>query len=71
MMIDCVAYHKAALRRAKIFKDAKAPQLEDLANARVTVFRPLKTQDYGLVYHNDQLYVGRGTLQISLMLYCN
>ncbi|KAJ7182126.1 hypothetical protein C8R46DRAFT_826347, partial [Mycena filopes] len=49
----------AATKRKTVFTKAGVPNLAEVANARVTVFRPIRIGDYGVVLTTRGLMVGR------------
>jgi hypothetical protein len=58
-----VAYHccwQAATRRSDIFKKADVPCLSEVKNARVSLLRPLRIGDYGIVITEHGLRVAHG-----------
>jgi hypothetical protein len=51
---------QAAIRRTDIFKKANVPSLSEVGGARVTLLRPLRINDYGVVFTEQGLRVARG-----------
>jgi hypothetical protein len=58
-----------AIRRNDIFKKAKVPCLSEVKNARVTTLRPLRIDDYGIVFTDHGLRVAHG--KHSTLFYSN
>ncbi|KAG6818744.1 hypothetical protein H0H93_002181 [Arthromyces matolae] len=50
---------KSLGRRRKIFTEARVPCISDVTHARVSKLRPLSVEDYGIVYVDRKLMVGR------------
>ena len=57
---DLSCIQQAAIRRNEIFKKANVPCLSEVKNARVTMLRPLRINDYGVVFTEHGLRVARG-----------
>jgi len=50
---------QAAARRKKVFTQAKAPLLNEVIDGRVTILRPLKLGDFGIVFTHKGLRIGQ------------
>ena len=54
---------QAAARRRQLFSKANIPCIDDIAEARITMLRPLRVGDYGLVIaDNVTLMLAHGML---------
>jgi hypothetical protein len=62
---------QAAARRKTAFTNAKVPNLNDAIDARVTIFRPLKLQDYGFIFMDEGLMIGHGVCTLVPYDECN
>ncbi|CAK5270401.1 unnamed protein product [Mycena citricolor] len=51
--------HAAAAKRKKVFTNAKVPSLPEVIDARLSMIRPLRFGDYGVIFTPQGLMVGR------------
>lgn len=61
---------QAVQKRRDVFAGYQMPRqlLDNLATARVTTLRPLRQNDYGFVFANEQLMLAKGRLSALLLI---
>lgn len=62
---------QAATRRRTVFVQANIPQAGNIALAGVSVLKPLRPGDYGIVFTTSGLMIGRGEfICLYTLFYC-